>query len=387
MMIHAVGSNTEGFHLFRCSFGLILMSNTITNPQSDLLDELCGQLSASAGQWKGVSHWPAESLKRCGDAGVFRWFVPTKQGGFGWNDRDQTEGYLKLAEVDLVTTFVITQYMGAIRRIAASENQQVAQGWLDRLMNGDQFATVGISHLTTSRRHLKEPALKAVEDNGGYRLFGMSPWVTGGAYADLLVVGATLDDGRQVLVAVPGDAEGVQAKQGCELVALSASCTDQVLFDQVWVDPSMILGGPMENVLSSGVGARPGGLQTSTLAVGLSMAAAKYLEGESAARNDLAEPAARLTAEINSLRDRLLSACDGPTAVDASQIRADANRLVLRSTQAALMAAKGAGFVQGHPVGRWCQQALFFLVWSCPQPISHAHLCELTNVPPALDLG
>ena len=363
------------------------MSTSITDPHGDLLDDLCRDLRSSAGKWESVSHWPGESLKRCGDAGVFRWFVQKEQHGFGWSDREQIEGYLRLAEADLVTTFVITQYMGAIRRIAASENQYVAERWLDRLMNGELFATVGISHLTTSRRHLKDPVLKAVEDHEGYRLVGMSPWVTGGAHADLLVVGATLQDGRQVLVAVPGDSEGLRAQPGCELVALSASCTDQVFFDQVRVDRSMVLGGPTENVLSTGVGARPGGLQTSTLAVGLSMAAAKYLEGEAVARSDLAEPAAMLRGEITSLRDRLLSASDGQMAVDASQIRAEANRLVLRSTQAALMAAKGAGFVQGHPAGRWCQQALFFLVWSCPQPISHAHLCELTNVTPSLDLG
>ncbi len=42
-----------------------------------------------------------------------------------------------------------------------------------------------------------------------------------------------------------------------------------------------------------------------------------------------------------------------------------------------MTAAKGAGFIEGHPVGRWCREALFFLVWSCPQPVMQAHLCEL----------
>jgi alkylation response protein AidB-like acyl-CoA dehydrogenase len=55
--------------------------------------------------------------------------------------------------------------------------------------------------------------------------------------------------------------------------------------------------------------------------------------------------------------------------------------MVLRATQAAMTAAKGAGYVEGHPVGRWCREALFFLVWSCPAPIAQAHLCEFAFGP------
>jgi hypothetical protein len=45
-----------------------------------------------------------------------------------------------------------------------------------------------------------------------------------------------------------------------------------------------------------------------------------------------------------------------------------------------LSAAKGSGYVIGHPAGRWCREALFFLVWSCPQPVLSAHLCELAGI-------
>ena len=53
---------------------------------------------------------------------------------------------------------------------------------------------------------------------------------------------------------------------------------------------------------------------------------------------------------------------------------------VLRATQASLSAAKGAGFVAGHPAGRWCQEALFFMVWSCPQHVMNAQLCQLAGI-------
>ncbi len=61
-------------------------------------------------------------------------------------------------------------------------------------------------------------------------------------------------------------------------------------------------------------------------------------------------------------------------------LRAQANSLALRASQAALAAAKGTGYVVGHPAGRWCREALFFLVWSCPQGVMAANLCELAGL-------
>ncbi len=341
------------------------------------MDDLCDELSRLANTITDVSDWPSESLSLCGQRGVYRWFLSEELGGYGWSASDQIRGYLRLSQADLTTTFVITQYMGAVRRIAASGNTTVIEAWLETLASGKQFSTVGISHLTTSRRHLKQPVLRAEETADGYILNGLAPWVTGAPHAELYIVGATLPDNQQVLLAVPSTLSGIKAGPGHELVALSASCTDQVSFESVHVKQTMLLNGPSENVLKSASGIRTGGLQTSTLAIGLAQAAVQFLSSEASKRPDLREAATELRQEVDALARRLVNASEGDTDCDTSEIRTAANRLALRSTQAALTAAKGAGFVKGHPVGRWCREALFFLVWSCPQPIAQAHLCEL----------
>ncbi|MCP4945384.1 MAG: acyl-CoA/acyl-ACP dehydrogenase [Planctomycetaceae bacterium] len=349
----------------------------ILSPTCVSMDHLCDELSRLADTITDVSDWPSESLSLCGQRGVYRWFLPEELGGYGWSASDQIRGYLRLSQADLTTTFVITQYMGAVRRIAASGNTAVIECWLENLASGSQFSTVGISHLTTSRRHLTRPVLRAEETAEGYILDGLAPWVTGAPHADLYIVGATLPDSQQVLLAVPSTLPGIKAGPGHELVALSASCTDQVSFDSVHVNQTMLLNGPSENVLKSATGIRTGGLQTSTLAIGLAQAAVQFLSSEASKRTDLQDAATELRQEVDALAQRLLNASEGETDCDTSEIRTAANRLALRSTQAALTAAKGAGFVKGHPVGRWCREALFFLVWSCPQPIAQAHLCEL----------
>ena len=350
------------------------------------MDDLCARLREMSERRNRPDDWPADALALCAQAGVYRWFLPIESGGFSWNETDQTRGYLRLSTADLTTTFVITQYMGAIRRIDSSRNQSAIERWVSPLVNGEAFGTVGISHLTTSRRHLAKPVMSVSElGDGRYRLDGMAPWVTGAPHADVVVIGATTADGRELLAAIPtqrdsgGDAR-IAVGTGVELLELSASCTDRVTLHDYEIDESMLLAGPIENVMSSGIGARTGGLQTSTLAIGLSRAAVDYLSDEATRRDDLRHAATELSSEVDGIESELLRAASGDQRCDASEIRGNANRLALRTTQAALTAAKGAGFVAGHPVGRWNQQALFFLVWSCPQPVAQAHLCELAGI-------
>ncbi len=355
-------------------------TNRITSPDDPSLSQLCDLLMELAPSLEADDAWPAHQLELCGRYGVFEWFVDQQLGGQGWSEVDVVRGYLRLAAACLTTTFIITQRTGACRRIALAGNPWVRQECLAPLVQGRRFATVGISHLTTSRRHLERPALAARLEDTSVVLNGYSPWVTGAAFADWIVTGATLDDGQQLLVAVPRNLPGVLVDPASKLVGLSASQTGSVRFEQARVPAHWILAGPESDVMQSGIGARSGGLQTSTLATGLAHAAIEYLEGESLQRGSL-EPVARsLRSQWNRLHDDLLHVAAGEPVCTPQSLRAAANSLVLRATQSALAAAKGAGYVVGHPAGRWCREALFFLVWSCPQPVVEAGLCELAGI-------
>jgi len=222
--------------------------------------------------------------------------------------------------------------------------------------------------------------LRAEPVDGGFVLDGFSPWVTGAPQAQTIVTGATLDDGTQVLVALPTHLPGVSVPPPARLVGLSASQTGPVHCERVFVPHEYLLAGPVEEVMKHGAGARTGGLQTSTLAIGLADAALTYLEEETERRQDLANPAKALRSEWKQIRDDLLALAEGEPVCSTENLRARSNSLALRAAQAALAAAKGTGYVVGHPAGRWCREALFFLVWSCPQPVLAANLCELAGI-------
>lgn len=364
---------------------LTMAGTLIRSPDSHELAELCAALAALAPDLDRTGAWPVQQLALCGEYGVFEWFLEPEWGGQGWDEEAIVRGYLALSRACLTTTFIITQRSGACRRIVTSDNDSLKSELLPALARGDSFATIGISHLTTSRRHLVEPVLQAERADGGFLLNGYTPWVTGAAHAEHVVLGATLVDGgaatgEQLLVALPTKLPGVSVPPAAHLVGVSASHTGEVRLENVSVGEPWVLAGPVENVMSLGSGAGTGGHQTSTLALGLSQAAIDFIAAEAVRRGDLQAPLQALRRECDEVTHELISLVQGRPACTSEQLRQRANSLVLRSTQSALAAAKGAGYVVGHPAGRWCREALFFLVWSCPQPVVSANLCELAGL-------
>jgi alkylation response protein AidB-like acyl-CoA dehydrogenase len=361
------------------------MTPRVQSPDDPSLGELCQQLSERAADLDRHPRWPAEQLRLCADYGVFEWFLDRRWGGQSWDEESVVRGYLALSAACLTTTFIITQRTGACRRIAGCNNNRLQEELLPGLAKGERFATVGISHLTTSRRHLGRPVLAATEVDGGFRLDGFSPWVTGGPAAHTLVLAATVVEDnvatdRELLVAISGGSAGLIVEPPLPLVGLSASCTGAVRLENVFAPREAIIAGPIPNVMSSGVGAGTGGHETSTLAIGLSNAAIEFLAAEAKQRDLLLAPAGALAEEHQALKADLLAIASGRNVCTKEALRGRANSLALRATQASLSAAKGNGYVVGHPAGRWCREALFFLVWSCPQPVANAQLCELAGI-------
>lgn len=361
------------------------MPDRITSPDDRGLRVLCDTLAERAAEVDRTGDWPVEQLRLCGEAGVFEWFLPTAYGGQQWSDADITRGYLELSQSCLTTTFVITQRIGACKRIAGSKNEAIKSKLLPGLLTGEIAATVGISHLTTSRRHLGAPVLTAEPAVGGYTLSGYAPWVTGAEAANHVVVGAVLtQDGQpaseELLISVDTSDTAVQTPEPFKMVALSGSKTGALQLNGYHAPEESLVAGPVEKVMTQGTGGTTGGPQTSTLAIGAASASLDVLAKEADRRSDLHDAHAALSAEHAELENDLLAAARGEPACSSESLRQRANSHVLRCSQAALTATKGAGYLSDALAGRLCREALFFLVWSCPQPVQNANLCELAGI-------
>jgi alkylation response protein AidB-like acyl-CoA dehydrogenase len=346
-------------------------------PRSAVPQPLLDDLAALAGLADANAVWPEPSWQLLRRSGALGWAIPAEQGGAGLEQAERLTGYAALAEACLTTCFILSQRDAACRRLRDGENEALCRELLPSLARGEHFATVGLSQLTTSRQHT-QPSLSGRLTAAALELTGTIPWVTGASRAQHVVIGAVLEDGRQVLAMLPMDLPGVSVGPPLDLMALAGSVTAEVRCENVTVDRKWLLAGPAERVLQAGKGGT-GGLETSCLALGLASAALTQLEHEAVPRPQLADDAGRLRVTHATLWRELLDLAGGSGTPERTlDLRARANTLVLAATQSTLTASKGTGFVRSHPAQRWARQALFFLVWSCPWPAAAATLAHLT---------
>ena len=343
------------------------------------LDPLVETLAGLDGPADEAGDWPTglwEALER---SGVTRWSLPRELGGEGCDRMTLLRRYARVAEGSMTAAFILSQHDAGVRRLVAAIDRPIALAWLQKIDAWVAFPTVGISQLTTSRRHA-EQAVRAEEIGPGrFQVDGLIPWVTAASRADVVVAGAATTDGRQILFALPTDRAGVRVKPAFALAALQASCTAEVACEGVMIDPDDVLVGPSPDVMASPAASGTGGLETSALAIGQALAALKRLEATD--RDDLIEPAGALRESWDRLRDDLMACASGtPGSPTSATVRSQANALVLRTTQAYLTARKGSGFLRDDPAQRWARQALFFLVWSCPSPVAQAAIRDLAGL-------
>jgi alkylation response protein AidB-like acyl-CoA dehydrogenase len=366
------------------------MTDLTGDPLSTLDDpavtDLASRLAALDGPADASEGWPEALWSALQEFGVPRWPVPRAYGGDGLDRVTMVRREAGLAEGSLTAAFIFSQFNAATRRLAtaADRGHDGAAEWLRAIASGRAFPTIGTSQLTTSRRRGSRALVAESVPGGGYRLHGAMPWVTAASRADLFVVGAVLDDDRQVLIALPSDRDGLSVGAPMPLAALQASCTTEVVCDAVRVEPPEVLFGPDPDVMavaSDGGGA--GSLETSALAVGQALAALRALRELAPVRDDLDEPVEALDATWREIADALLAAAGGrPDAPSAAELRARANRFVLRATHAYLTARRGSGMLRTEPAQRWARQAMFFLVWSCPGPVARAALRDFAGICP-----
>ena len=341
------------------------------HPDPVALSALCDALAGLAKETAETGPWRSGAFASLARSGALAGFIPADCGGTAATEPVILEMLAAIAGRCLTTALALTQWASACRIIAGGE-PALRSARLPALARGDTPTTVGISQLSTSRRHLGTPSLVAARSNGTWRLNGLCPWVTGADSSDTIVTGALTETGEQFFFVVPTAAKGLDIAPPMQMLALSGSRTSSVVFRDV---------EPADVIRPAEAGVRTGGLATTALAVGSTRAAIAILDEEARGRAALEPVAAGLRAEVDELWRQLDAAADGGIEpAERDRLRAHANGLVVRAAQAALTASKGAGFVTGHPAERLVRESMFFLVWSCPQSVTSAVMCELAGI-------
>ncbi len=317
------------------------------------------------------SDWPKDAIDVLSRANCWGRSIAKIHGGTAVSPAGRVAGYEAASSGCMSASLVLTQHDGACELISSSDNESLKAELLPALASGENLATLGISQLTTSRKH-SGSSMRAAVNGDGFVLNGVMPWVTSASRADHVVTGAVLEDDRQLLACIPLSSTGITIDPPINLMGLTASFTSEVKCDAVYVEPRWLLKGPAKKVLL-----RRSPVKSLTVsACGMGMAGALLdvfrertatLPGSDSLFDDVIQK------RFEATHKRLYQAADqlnDPEAeVPAMEIRVAVNDLVARLAVSLMTLIKGSGYVSTHPHQRLIREALFFQIWSAPQSV------------------
>ncbi len=292
---------------------------------------------------------PPAHLDLLAAGGFYGLAGPRAAGGLDLPFSDACRVVETLAGGCLSTTFVWTQHHSVVRAVAASDTPGLRAELLGPLCRGERRAGVALAGTLPG-----PPRLRARAVPGGYRLDGSSPWVTGWGLTDTLYVAARDEQDRVVWAVLDVPAERTLSAEPVQMVAVMASRTAVLRFDQHFVPASRVTGTlPLaEWQLRDAAGLRLNG----SLALGL------------AARCGQLIGPGPLDEQLTACRTRLDRA--DPGAMPAA--RAAACELAMRAAAALVVTQGATAVLAGEDAQRLAREALFLLVFGSRPTIKRA---------------
>lgn len=271
--------------------------------------------------------------------------------------------------------FLQTQHQSAASLIAKGSNEGLKSSLLPLMADGSRLVGVGFSQL----RRSGPPLVVAENVQGGYRLTGKVPWVTGHGFFQEFLAAGELPDGRAVLGLVPlEDSEGVTVGPRMRLSAFEVANTVAVDLDSRFVPDAGVAGvqprgwvqeNDMLNVVLQGYFALGCALAASDLV--LKAAERKSSERLHAAHGQLVALADSLRAEM----DVVAASNVGPPVKLKARARAIA--LAAKAAHVAIAAGGGGSVARDAPEGRVYREAMVYTVSAQTPDILAATLDEL----------
>jgi alkylation response protein AidB-like acyl-CoA dehydrogenase len=302
---------------------------------------------------------PAAHLDALAAAGLYGAPGPTDAGGLGLDLVQVANVVEELASGCLAVAFVLIQHFRLVMTLAEGGAPAVLRDrWLASACQGRTRGGIALTGLIPGPPQLRaEPAAE-----GGWRLDGTAPWVTGWGLIDLVQVVARGPDDTVVTLIMDAAAQPGLTVTRQRLVAVDAAVTVRLGFDGALIPAERFVD---QVPFDPAVSVQPAGLRLNgSLALGVARRCARLL-GPSP-----------LDDEVTACRDGLdaaLGADPEPMAV----ARAAASELALRA--AAALAVRDGGnsiTVDQHPQ-RLAREALFLLVFGSRPRIKNALLHQL----------
>ncbi|MFM9872131.1 MAG: acyl-CoA dehydrogenase family protein [Fimbriimonadaceae bacterium] len=299
---------------------------------------------------------------------------------FGGPELDETSFRLfqeSVARRSGSLAFLQTQHQSAVSMISKWGSEELKSAYLPRMAD-ELMVGIGFSQL----RRPGDPILKASRVDGGYRLDGVVPWVTGHRYYQEFLIGAALPSGESVFGVVPfidseRDGGSVVFEGPMRLAAMesprtmSATLTNWFLTDSqtAFVKPAgWLANNDMINVT----------LQA-WFALGCARAGLDIVwkSHESRKAEFIQNAWIALDDELSRCRERILA--NDPDVAERLWARAWAIDLAARCAHAGVASSSGAANSIYHDAQRVYREALVYTVSAQTKEIMEATLNRLVD--------
>ncbi len=299
---------------------------------------------------------PEGHFRALADAGLYGLAAPPELGGPDVGFEDFLGIVETLAGACLTTTFTWMQHHGVVRGLAGTGNAALSERHLADAVLGVTRCGVAFAGALP-----QPPKLWATRVDGGWRLDGVAPLVTGWGIVDLLLVSARdaatadADDDRArvVSVLVPARAVPGVTVHPLDLAAANGSRTVRLDVDGWSVGDDAVVATPTRAEFLAGkhASARVNGC----LALGVAGRCSALVE-------EAGEPGAAeaLRKALGAVRDDLDAGLADAGRMPAA--RAAASELAVRAAATLTVAVGSRAIVGRHPARRLASEAAFTLV-------------------------
>jgi alkylation response protein AidB-like acyl-CoA dehydrogenase len=309
----------------------------------------------------GLDALPAAHLDALAAAGLYGAPVPPEAGGLGLDLGGICAVAEELASGCLATAFVWIQNRGLVTTLATEGAPAALRDqWLGSLCQGKVRGGI-----TTAGLIPGPPLLRAQPADGGWRLAGEAPWVTGWGLVDLLLLVARGPGDTAVTLIVDAAPQPGLTASRQRLSAVNASATVRLRFDGVTVPGERFVSQvPFDPAASL----RPDRLRVDgSLALGVTGRCCRLLGP------------GPLDDELTACRQRLDAALAADTATMA-HARAAASELAIRAAAALAVRDGSQAVTADAQAQRLARESLFLLVFGLRPAIKSALLRQLGAV-------
>jgi alkylation response protein AidB-like acyl-CoA dehydrogenase len=306
---------------------------------------------------------PRSHLDRLADVGLYGLFGPVEAGGLAADPATGLRVVEVLAGGCLTTTFVWIQHHSALLAVANSATPGLREQWLGAMCRGECRAGIAIAGIRPGAVGVSARAV-----DGGWLVNGVVPWVSGWGLIDVVHTVAVAPGGQAVWALLDAVESPSLTCERLRLVAVDASVTVAVRFDDHFVASERVTGVESDAEWAARESRR---LRTNgSLALGVARRCCRLL-GPSSGPLDSSVDASRTALDHAALLD--------PDALPSA--RAAASHLACRAAGALVVATGSRSMLMDQHPQRLAREAMFLLV-AAGRPAIREELRRLFELPP-----